>query len=292
MKQLVLFIFISLMALTSSANLDEFCEAKQGDTGHYKSGDNYYIYKGAYLYKFEQDQIRLIFSKYEVRAVKEYKGKLYILTPNHIFVRNLNDYSFNTSFATTDQTIVKSHQQAQDMTIADEFIYIAHGSLGLIKISIASQAIETTHEFTLPHEKGQISTATGIDYSQGKLFVMLDNVTYNFSTRKRAFEGLVMLDQNLNQIREIPIRQNREALHMPKAIVANGFLISKNIQNLYFYKISEFDRVKTLWPKRRLFDFDGVDLDSTPAIENGKVYGCFNQYDGKSFKYMHKEFQL
>ncbi|MFG1493747.1 hypothetical protein [Halobacteriovorax sp. ZH4_bin.1] len=292
MKQILLVVIISLIAFASEANLDSFCASKKGDTGHYKSGDNYYIFKGPFLYKFEEEQIRLIFSKYEIRSVKEYNGKLYILTPDYIFVHSLNDYEFITSFPSTNQKIVKKHQTAQDMTIMNDKLFVAHGSLGLIKIDLTAYSIESIHSFDLPHDPSQVSTATGIDNDGEKIFVMLDNVTYNFSTKKRAFEGLVVLDNNMNQDKVISIRQNREALHMPKAIVHDGYLVSKNIQNLYFYKISDFAKAKTLWPKRRLYDFAGDDLASTPAIIDGKVIGCFNQYDGISFKYFHREFKL
>ncbi|MEH0861954.1 MULTISPECIES: hypothetical protein [unclassified Halobacteriovorax] len=292
MKQFLLVLAIFISSVSAQASLDQFCKSKKGDTGHYKNGDNYYIYKGAFLYKFEEDQIRLIFSKYEIRSVREYDDKIYILTPDYVFVHRLGDYEFVTSFPTTDQQMTKKHQTAQDMAILNDKLFIAHGSLGLIKIDLLGNSIESNHQFDLPHERGQVSTATGIDTYNGRLFVMLDNVTYNFSTKKRAYEGLVILDENMNQQRVVPIRQNREALHMPKAIISGGFLISRNMQNLYFYKLSELDRVRTLWPKRRLYDFAGVDLDSNPWISNGQVYGCFNRYDGKGFEYMHREFQL
>lgn len=292
MKQILLVLVICAITLSTYANLDTFCESKKGDTGHYKNGDNYYIYKGPFLYKFEDDQIRLIFSKYEIRSVREYGKKLYILTPDYIFVHGLGDYEFITSFPSTNQTISKKHETAQDMAILNNKLYIAHGSLGIIKIDLQSNSIESTHFFDLPHETGQLSTATGIDTDSRRIYVMLDNVTYNFSTKKRAYEGLVILDENLNQERVVPIRQNREALHMPKAIISGEYLVSRNLQNLYFYKLGNIDRVKTLWPKRRLYDFAGVDLKSNPWITNNKVYGCFNLYNGKDTKYMHRQFQL
>ncbi|MFG1500758.1 hypothetical protein ABMA70_11180 [Halobacteriovorax sp. XZX-3] len=292
MKQVLLVVIISLIAFASEGNLDSFCASKKGDTGHYKSGSNYYIFKGPFLYKFEEEQIRLIFSKYEIRSVKEYKGKLYILTPDYVFVHNLNNYEFVTSFPSTHLPIIQKHQSAQDMTIMNDKLFIAHGSLGLMKIDLSSYNVESAHNFDLPHDSSQVSTATGIDNDGKRIFVMLDNVTYNFSTKKRAFEGLVILDENMNQDNVLSIRQNREALHMPKAVIHNGFLISKNIQNLYFYEISELNKIKSLWPKRRLYDFAGDDLASTPAIVDGKVYGCFNQYDGLTFKYFHREFKL
>ena len=181
MKNVLMIIMTTLFTLNSLASLDAFCESKKGNTGHYKNGDNYYIYKGPNLYKFEDGFTRLIFSKYEVRSVKEHKDRLYILTPMNVFVRDLKDFSYVTSFPTTNSQVSKKHQTAQDMTIIGDSAYIAHGSLGLIKINLESFSIDTVHQFTLPHDPGQISTATGIASDGNRIFTMLDNVTYNYS---------------------------------------------------------------------------------------------------------------
>lgn len=288
MKYLLLFI----MSFTTLANSDHFCQVKKGGTTHYKTPSSHYIFKGINLYRIENETTRLIPTKYPIKAVREFEDKLYILTGEYIFVRSLNDFTHQFEIKTTKVDLIKKHQEAQDMEFLNGALYVAHGSQGVVKIDPRSGEILSHRKFDLPHEPSQISTATGISSINDKLYVMMDNVTYNFSTKKRAFEGLVITNDELMAERIIPIRQSREALHYPKSFATKKFLISRNLQNLYYYEMKKMNSARTLWPKRRVFNLGGLQLSSNPALINGEISGCFSKYKDDKFTYHYRTFKM
>lgn len=290
--ELMKYLLLLSLSISTYANTDLFCKVKGDGTTHYKTKKSHYIFKGRKLYKFENEMTTLLPSKYPIKAVKEYNDKIYILTGEHIFVRHLSDLSFDFAFNTSLTQLNKRHEEAQDLAIVNGVIYVAHGSKGVVKIDPMSGSILDQRTFDLPHDTGHISTATGISSVNNLLYVMMDNVTYNFSTKKRAFEGLVILNESLNQEKVISIRQSREALHYPKSFATNEFLISRNLHNLYFYDMKKMNKARSLWPKRRLYNFDGLMLASNPAFYNNEVSGCFSKYvNGKSV-YFYRKFKL
>jgi len=282
------------LSVFASVELQSFCKnsiksegsiLQKDDISFYKGSDKTYAYGkshtiGNFLKVFKGDQeVETIPFDYKIMDMKEDGDKLYILQPQYLMILDKQSLALISIAKTTNQYIEKKHQIAKEFEIYNDAIFIAHGSLGLSVLDKTNGTILKEVVFELPHHEKQISSATGIAISKDRVYLAYDNVTYDFNRKKRAFEGLLVLDIHLNKLKAISIKQNREALHEPSLSIIDGKLYSQNLQNIYVYSTKNILKAKHFWPKRRLFKFNnGSQLMGKPMIEKGKIKGCFSKY--------------
>ena len=284
-----------MIGLTVFANseLQSFCKnsiksegsiLQKDDISFYQGSEKKYAYGrshniGNFLKVFNGEQTETIPFDFKIMDMKEHGDKIYILQPQNLMVLKKDTLELESLFKTTNQFIEKKHQIAREFEILNDAVFIAHGSLGLSIIDKTDGRIIKEAVFELPHHEKQISSATGIAISKEHIYLAYDNVTYDFNRKKRAFEGLLILDHHLNKLKALSIKQNREALHEPSLSIIDGKLYSQNLQNIYVYTTKNILKAKNLWPKRRLFKFNkGSQLMGKPIIEKGKIKGCFSKY--------------
>jgi hypothetical protein len=295
------------LSVYASTNLQNFCKdsiksegsmLQKDEVNFYKGKDRTFAYGrshkiGNYLKVFKGESEETIPFDFKIMDMKEVGDKIYILQPQHFMVLNSSTLALEALHKTTHQFIEKKHQIAREFEIIGESVYIAHGSFGLVVLNKNTGLITKEAVFDLPHAKNHLSSATGIAVAKDRIYMAYDNVTYDFNTKKRAFEGLLILDHELNKLKAIPIKQNREALHEPSLSIIDGDLYSQNLEHIYVYSTKKIMRAKKFWPKKRLFRFfDGARLMSKPIIEKDKLKGCFSKYnpDTDSFSAFFREF--
>ena len=108
---------------------------------------------------------------------------------------------------------------------------------------------------------------------------MFDNITYDFGDKTRAFEGMVLADQKTLKTQKIIwLNQKREALHEPSLERDGDVLYSQNLHIIFNYRIDKIEKLRSLNPNRRLYNFNRRALIGKPMVENKTITGCFREY--------------
>ncbi|EQC51568.1 hypothetical protein [Bacteriovorax sp. DB6_IX] len=255
------------------------------DISFYESQGRTYAYgksldEGNFLKIFTKEGVETIPFDYKVMDMKEVGNQIFLLQPQNLMVLDKETLKLEGLYKTTHQYLEKKHQIAREFEVLGDQIFIAHGSFGLSVLDKKTGEITKEAIFNLPHGPNQISQATGIAISKEHIYLSYDNVTYNFGTKKRAFEGLLVLDHELNKLKALSIKQNREALHEPSLSIVDGKLYSQNLGHIYVYPTKNILKAKNFWPKRRLFKFNNESqLLGKPIIKKDKLKGCFSKYN-------------
>ena len=122
------------------------------------------------------------------------------------------------------------------------------------------------------------SRLTGLEIFQDKIYMMFDNVTYDFGDKTRAFEGMLIVNKkDLKREKILWLNQKREALHEPSLERDGNVLYSQNLHLIFNYKIDKIDRMRSLNPNRRLYNFNNRKLVGTPIVKEKTIYGCFRE---------------
>lgn len=303
LKVIQLLVISSLFSHASFADthMEEVCKnsitvngsmVSKDDINFYKGAERVYTFgkshtKGYFLSVFHNGPLKELSFQFRPYDLKEKDGKIYILFGHEIKVLDKNNFGVINTFKTSAKKISKLHELASELEVTEDKIYIAHGSLGLVVLKTEDGEVLHEKKFELPHSNSHISRATGIALQADRIYLAYDNVTYDFNSKKRAFEGLLISDLQLNRLKTTSIKVKREALHEPSLDIIDGMLVSQNLTNIYVYKMNNLMKDKWFWPRKRLYNFDGFNFLGNPYLENGLIKGCFSRYDQHS-----EEFQV
>ena len=213
------------------------------------------------------------------KDLKEYEGKIYILFADRIQVRDSINYNLLHEFATLKSPIANKYQAAWEIEILDDKIYMAHGSEHLVILNRATGKIIDKKKFDVQKKPSHRSILSGIEVYQNKIYMMFDNITYDFGDKTRAFEGMVLADQKTLKTQKIIwLNQKREALHEPSLERDGDVLYSQNLHIIFNYRIDKIEKLRSLNPNRRLYNFNRRALIGKPMVENKTITGCFREY--------------
>ncbi len=208
----------------------------------------------------------------------EDNGYIYTLYSNQIIVKDANNLNVVMKMKTTKNPITNKHQAASEIHIEGNNIYIAHGSLHLVIMDKKSGLTINQVKYDIQKKKSHISRLTGLEVHNNKIYMMYDNVTYDFGDQTRAFEGMLIVDKtSLKPIKQIWIKQSQEALHEPTLNRDGNTLYSQNLHLIFNYNIDKLERLRTLRPNRRLYNFDNLKLIGKPIVKDRKISGCFKK---------------
>ncbi len=235
--------------------------------------------EGYFFDVVENDTLKeRILTEYLPLDTKENDGYIYTLFANQIIVRDALTLNVVMKIKTTKNSITNKHQAASELHIVDNNIYVAHGSLHLVVIDKKSGSIINNTKYDVQKKPSHVSRMTGIEVYNGTIYMMFDNVTYDFSDQTRAFEGMLNVDlKTLKPTKQIWINQRVEALHEPSLQRDGENLYSQNLHLVFNYKVKNLNRLRTLRPNRRLYNFDNFKLLGSPIISQGKIKGCYTK---------------
>ena len=290
--------FIIGLLIISSAlanHFDLLCEnALQYQNGNAKSDkielfpgslNNYAIGKkvnNGYFVDITNKDNELITSTKEQmlpKDLKEHDSKIYILFADRIQVRDALNYNLITEFPTVKSPITDKYQAAWELSIVEDKIFVAHGSRHLVIINRLNGKILDQKKYDVQKKASHRSMLTGIEIYQNKIYMMFDNITYDFGDKTRAFEGMVLAKQNdLKAQKVIWLNQNKEALHEPGLERDGEILYSQNLHIIFNYRIDRIEKLRTLRPNRRLYNFNRRALVGKPMVSNKTIEGCFREY--------------
>ncbi|OUR95487.1 hypothetical protein A9Q84_16775 [Halobacteriovorax marinus] len=249
---------------------------------------------GNFITKLDNDEIKTLDQlDLKIHDLKESGDKLYALSNNSILVLDKLSLNELTIFKTSKDNISLKHQRASEIEIIQDKIFIAHGSLGLIVLNKKTGEMVDHNEYSLPHKKGHISRATGLAIWEDKILLAYDNVTYNYGSKKRAFEGLLVADLiTLEKIKTTSINTRREALHEPSLDFVDGKLFSQNLHLIFEYDLNKLLKAKYFWPMKRRWFFDGHEIIGKPLLSNGKIRSCFKKYNSNLDTFSSRYFEV
>ncbi len=282
MKRALLIALLSFVVAAS--NLEQFCSEglnkSLGEISFFHLDEATLATANNSLHLFDENGVLLISKSFDqpIIDISTSNNSTYVLLPSKII--KINNVNLNTEDSYDLKLVVQSSNDLpHGFTIKDETFYIAYGKHGLVKMNMNDRELKI-FSFTLPHDKGQISKTTGVAINGTDLFLLYDNVTYDFSTNKRAFEGVVMTSlEQLNNYKAISIRADREALHEGNLYIRDGKLYSQNLHILFEYDLNKLKKAKYFWPQRRLFNFEGNQILGRATVKNKTISGCFKNYD-------------
>ena len=179
----------------------------------------------------------------------------------------------------TSLEAVKStkYEVAKAMTQKDHLLYIANGERSIALFDPQLEKIVNEKRLELPQENAQRSWATGISIAQDYLYLGIDNITYNFSTKKRAFEGIAIYNRfTLERVHIVSVRQNLEAYHMPRLFTYKNSIISNNLFLYFFNDAQKLLKQKKITPQRRMYQFSAGKPFGTLTPYGDHFIGCFN----------------
>jgi WD40 repeat protein len=204
---------------------------------------------------------------------------LWAISNNELHMIDLSSGQVMGSFPTSydDLEMNSKYEVAKAITSKDHLLYIVNGEKSLAIFDTDLLKITKERKFSLPQKGNHRSWATGISIFGDKLYVGVDNITYNFSTKKRALEGIVIYDiETLNRDHIVSVRQNLEAYHMPRLFTYKGSIISNNLFLYFFNDAKKLLKQKKITPQRRLYQFDSGEPVGSLAPYGNTFVGCFS----------------
>lgn len=192
--------------------------------------------------------------------------------------------SYPTSY--TDLPLSSKYERAKAITKSGDLLYIANGERSLAVFDTSLLKLVNERKLSLPQVGTHRSWVTGLSIFEGKIYVGIDNITYNFSTKKRALEGIAIYDVNsLERLHIVSIRQNLEAYHEPKLFTYKGSIISNNLFLYFFNDAKRLLKQKKITPQRRLYKFEaGVPIGTLTPYGDSFI-GCFSDRSRSGSKF-------
>mgnify|MGYP000082502772 CR=1 FL=1 len=183
--------------------------------------------------------------------------------------------SFPTSY--NDYQDATKYEIAKAITKKDHLLFIANGERSLTVFDTQLLKLVDEKIFDLPQKGKHRSWATGLSIHNGKIFVGVDNITYNFSNKTRALEGIAIYDlETLKRDHIVTIRQNLEAYHEPRLFTYKGSIISNNLFLYFFNDAKKLLTQKKITPQRRLYKFDSGEPVGSLMPYGNSFLGCFS----------------
>lgn len=292
MKRLV--IIITLL-LNCSLFANDFCKDIKNEQVEFKNlNGSLFSFTNFKITEFENNfsikqQIDI---NDKIIDLKVFNDKIYVLHEDKVSIYTkefilLNQISIKMS-------IFSKHDLPTSFELHENKIYIGHGERGLVVINIDDESQEI-YSYPLPHASTQRSKITGIAIHGQFLIMLFDNITYDFNTDKRAFEGVVISSfDNLKSGHAISIRQDREAHHEGNLYISGNKLYSQHLHILFELDIKKLLNGKYFYPQRRLFNFEDQYIYGRATVINKNVIGCFRQYEPETdtFKLSFNTFKI
>ncbi|EQC47470.1 hypothetical protein [Bacteriovorax sp. Seq25_V] len=285
MKRVLLIAMLSFAVVAS--NLNEFCSEHRnkslGEISFFHVNNNTIATVANKLHLFDSNQnlINSVEFDQPIVDVKTQNDVTFVLLATKIVKIDNTDLNPLQTYDLSLQATNKN-ELPHGFTLKDDKFYIAYGTHGLVIFDPLKSEVNV-FQYTLPHDKGQVSKATGVAVNGNELILLFDNVTYDFSTEKRAFEGIVQTNINsLNNYKAISIRADREALHEGNLYISGNKLYSQHLHILFEYDLKKLQKAKYFWPQRRLFNFGGKQILGRADVVDKNVHGCFSSYDPSS----------
>jgi hypothetical protein len=158
----------------------------------------------------------------------------------------------------------------------ENFVYIAHGGLGLVSFSKEHLKPVKLRALGLNPNTSHRSYITDILVYEDKILMGADNITYDFNNKTRAFEGYAVLnraDQKL--LKKIPINQKREALFEPKLFLSGSDIVMKTMHLHFVNKAKDLLAADMFTPQKRIYRYTrGKPIGESFTVD-GKILGCF-----------------
>lgn len=277
MKRIIT-LFISFLSLASFAQ--DICKEVKNENIEFKYFNNHlFSISQSTLSKFDQNYnlIKQIELEGKIVDLQFIDGQFYILHTNKISI-------YDQEFSLEDEIVLKLnnssvHDLPTSLAISQEKIYVGHGEHQLLVIN-KNDLTQEKYQYPLPHAKSQRSKVTGLVIHESNLIMLLDNITYDFSTNKRAFEGVLVIALNdLKSAKPISIRQEVEAHHEGSLFISGGKLYSQHLHIVFELDIKKLLTGKYFYPQRRLFNFDGKNIYGRATVINKNIVGCFRKYE-------------
>jgi hypothetical protein len=206
---------------------------------------------------------------------------IWALTDSELLQVSLENNEVTSSYPTTFGILGDSkYEVAKTITKNNHLLYISNGEKSLTVFDTNLLKLINEKKLSLPQEGNHRSWITGLSLFEGKLYAGIDNITYNFSTKKRALEGIAIYDaKTLERLHIVSIRQNLEAYHEPKLFTYNGSIISNNLFLYFFNDAKKLLKQKKITPQRRLYRFNSGEPIGTLAPYKDSFIGCFINRD-------------
>jgi len=271
-------------SLKSYANNNHFCRVKKDKTSHYKTEQNYYIYKDYSIYRFDETKTVLFPSKQPVRGLQEDNGYLFSLIDDHLVKRNLETHVREAAFRTTSSFPRKSDEMAKDLTVLNHMAFVAHGTTGLAKLDPFKGKL--LKEVSLSHYGSEFnkSTATGIAHIGNRILVAVNIV------KTGGFQGLIEVDEDLDLVKKLPY-PHRFLLNLKVKVDGDKVYLFSD-RKIHVFDYSKLNDGVDLIPDKIIKRIKGEYLVSNPEIKDGIFYGCLRKVQNRKFIYSHREVEL
>ena len=219
--------------------------------------------------------------KGEIRDIKLENEIVYILIGTELRVYDISQLKFVSNI----RTLPENYEYTKyiipfELTVSENKIFIAHGEIGIIQVAKENLVIEKVLNIIVPQpHSGHRSLFSGVAFNNDQLFIGVDNITYDFGKKKRAFEGVVVFDLEKNKnTKVISVNQRQEAYHEPSMIFSDRKLYINNL-NLYFeHGLKNIMNTRRyLRPDKRIYNFKPGYLVNKGFIKNGHMHGCFEE---------------
>jgi hypothetical protein len=211
------------------------------------------------------------------------KSEVYFLAETEVYVIDRATNRLKDRFSTLPRSYqYKKYAMARGLYIANDEIYIAHGTYGVSVIDkITGAHIKFINPAVPQPMSAHISTLSDIEGKDGVLYFVYDDVT--LARKSKAFEGLMLYDlKNLKPIKTIRVNQKVEGYFQPNLTMLEDDLIISNLNLNYRHQLSKLNRDKLMKPQQRIWKYETGVLIEKGLIKENKVYGCFEetQYNG------------
>lgn len=243
-------------------------------------------YSSVYFFfkEVQASPIHIFISDYIIDFVRV-DSSLYVLT-----FEGLREYDFSSGILLgeypTYELKTKSFNKYElptALAFGNGKLYITHGELGLSSFNIETRNLDSQVDFKIEQDHGQRSWATGIAFYNDQLYVAFDNITYDYNSKKRAFEGIVVFDDELNTVFKRRLNQAREAYHEPYLSIDKSHLIMRNLDLNFIFTFKSIFQTKGLRPLKRIYNYDGHRPLGILSYKSKRIEGCFINSSNKGF---------
>lgn len=188
----------------------------------------------------------------------------------------------------------EKYNKAYGLSVDEKSVYIAHGGLGIVRFDIQDEKpIEHINPDVNPGNSHR-SYTTDLIVINDKLYLGMDNITYDFNSKTRAFEGYAILNKSdFKLVKRIPINQKREALFEPKLFYnkAKNEMIMSTWYLHFTNKLDKLEKSNLFVPERRIYRYKKGKPIGLASVKNGQITGCFrddNELPAQSFAHTQK----